>query len=207
MKGVLSLMGMACLLVSCDDNSTLNTSETRELAALDLTPVNTEATSKERFEMPSSTATAAGVEHSSAPTESGLLFQTPAGWTEIPGSMFRSVNMSLPDGGEAYVSQVGGNILDNVNRWYKQFQLEGVTQTDLDNGEKIALLGQAGYLIRASGTYNSGMGRPSLENATLLGAVAQTPNGLVTVKLIANKEEAAGQEENFRIFCRSLARK
>lgn len=172
----------------------------RELTTLDAGAVLLNPTSKNRFEPPQSEDESA-VEKGSDPA---FHYELPEGWKEEKTSMFRLVNMSLKSGGEVYVSLVGGQLLANVNRWYGQFGLPSLTQEQLEKVETVDLLGQKGYVIRALGSYNPGMGKPKQDGVLLLGALAQLENGLVTVKLIAPEESGNANEEAFKRFCASL---
>lgn len=199
----ISLIGICSLFFSCGEEAELVSEETREITTLDQRPVLLEPTSKDRFAPPG----VGGANQLEEPITSGFTFITPTGWEEKEATMFRSVNMSLPEGGEAYLSEVGGNLLDNVNRWYGQFGLEKVTLEVLTAGEQITLAGEKAYLVTASGNYNAGMGRAAKNNVTLLGAIAESKGGLLTVKLIAPYQVAEKELPAFKKFCASLNRK
>lgn len=188
-------------LVGCQKQKELITDETRELTTLDQKKVDLTATSQDRFEMPLAQTP------SSAPTEASFTYTLPEGWEEQAASMFRQVNLSLPNGGECYVSTVGGSLLANVNRWFGQFGQDKITQADLDNGLKITLFGQEAYVVITSGTYNSGMGKPPKENTTLHGAITNLNGGLITIKMLAPTVDAETDKAAFEQFCLSLSHK
>jgi hypothetical protein len=61
-------------------------------------------------------------------------FQPPAGWVREPGGASRFATLRVPGPGkglEVSVSQAGGTLLDNVNRWRRQIGLEPVTEGQL----------------------------------------------------------------------------
>ena len=198
---MLMMVGIV-LLPSCDQKREFVANEKRELTTLDAREVELEVTSKQRFEPPTEMASL-GMD-AQEPAPHGLDFVKPEGWTEAKATMFRNINFTIDAGGEAYVSLVGGQVLGNINRWYGQFGEKPRTMAELEAGEKVSILGRDAYLVKASGTYNAGMGKPLEEGVTLLGAVTTTDTGLLTVKLIAPIEVASTQEEVFKAFCNSL---
>jgi len=196
-------LGMVTILPSCDSESEF--SETRELTTLDEKPVSLTVTSKDRFEMPDDPEDPLSPNAPADDSIAKFTFTAPAEWEELAPTMFRSVNLKLPEGGELYVSQVGGQVLSNLNRWYGQFGAQPITADQLADLEPVTLLGNAGFLIEAQGAYNPGMGRPAMENQKLLGAIASNDGALLTVKLIASPEEADKYQDAFKTFCTSLA--
>ena len=191
------------LLSSCDQKREFVVNEKRELTSLDARAVDLDVTSKERFDPPSEMA-GLGMGATQEPQQHGMEYTKPEGWTEVKSTMFRNINFSIDAGGEAYASLVGGQVLGNVNRWYGQFGEQPRTMEQLDAGEKVTILGKDAYLIKASGTYNAGMGKPPEEGVTLIGAVTTVESGLLTVKLIAPIDVATTQAEEFKAFCHSL---
>lgn len=200
-KRVLITLALCWLVTSCDDGGTITTAETRDLASLDKQAYPTNPTSEERFESPTSADST-----TAEPTEPTLAYTTPEGWVEEKTSMFRSVNMSLKPRGEVYVSEVGGGLLQNINRWYGQFGAAEVTLPQLESGDRVTLLGENGYLVKATGDYNPGMGKPVMKGAMLVGAIAEIDGGLVTVKMIAPPAVAERELDAFQVFCNSLKR-
>jgi len=196
-----ALMGVVGLfLVSCQDQVGTS-SETRELTTLDTRPVLLAPTSAQRFDVPGS---ATSVE---APEEkSSFTYTAPQNWIPQKGTMFRVVNFKLQEGGEIYVSQVGGDVLGNINRWYKQFGGSPVTQEEIEAGARLTILGVNGYYMEASGAYNPGMGKSVAEDKMVLGAVAQVDGQLVTIKLVAEPNIALANKSAFMTFCESLAK-
>ena len=198
----LPLVLMVSIINSCGEEKELVSSETRELTTLDMRPILINATSRDRFERKAADSDGKGKE-----IASGYLYVTPEGWIEKVPTMFRTVNLFLPSGGEAYVSEVGGNILDNVNRWYKQFGQEAINQSQLESLETIKLLGEKAYFVEATGSYNPGMGKEALKGVTLYGAIKEKKGSLVTVKFIAPEKSAQDELANFKTFCESLEKR
>ncbi len=79
-----------------------------------------------------------------APMVSGRLhWQTPKGWTELPGSAMRVATFQLPKGpGKAEVTVVAlpgdvGGELANVNRWRGQIALPPIAEGELAKGRAV----------------------------------------------------------------------
>ncbi|MGJ8676794.1 MAG: hypothetical protein ACSHX0_04710 [Akkermansiaceae bacterium] len=126
----------------------------------------------------------------------------PPEWKEVPGTQFRVLNYTFGSDGEVYVSQSGGGVLPNLNRWLAQYNQAAVSSTD--SFEKISLTGIEGILVEIQGKFSGGMGKPPRENAGLLGAMSDKAGSLLTVKMIGDAEEVAAEKERFVEFCKSL---
>ena len=174
--------------------------EQRELTMLEKRPVKLNVSSRERFEPPNS-ATEDTIQ---APTQN-FTYTTPEGWSETNTTMFRLVNMTIAEGGEAYVSVSRGNILQNINRWMKQFKAPDVTPEGLEALETIELLGQKGYLVTAEGDFQGMAGKGGADHK-LIGAITKMGDQIITVKLTAPKLLADQQFSQFKTFTSSLQR-
>src|SRR5262249_52422618 len=109
-------------------------------------------------------------------------YKLPAGWKELSASEFRNVNLSFgPAGaGERYVSllsDAGGGILENVNRWRKQMGAPELTQADLADLPTLSLLGQQAVYLELSGDYAGMMGSGAIKRALLLGVLGKDAAG------------------------------
>jgi len=130
-------------------------------------------------------------------TAGDFKFAVPAGWrSEQPASPMRKAELNVPGpegtgkAGEALITVFhfgagqGGTVQQNVDRWFGQF--------DGDNDAKGAAtaketIGTAPVtFVRARGTFQSGMpGQPTtpMEGQALLGAILESPNGDVYIKM------------------------
>jgi hypothetical protein len=106
--------------------------------------------------------------------------------------------------GEVYVSKSQGSVLDNVNRWMKQFAQPNLDDTSLEKLEKIALLGTEAVWVTAEGTYAGGMGKEPVEGFSLAGVVGRVGNDIYTVKMVGPKEEVAAEQEKLQAYVKSL---
>jgi len=166
--------------------------------------------STERFRYqtsPSVGGTSAAAENTGGPK---LVYDTPEGWTEKPGSAMRDINFSIGENAEAecYVARlpgVGGGLLANVNRWRSQMGAEPLT------GEQVAalptktLFGQQASFVAIDGNYTPGMGSTdTFENYRLLGLILASDAGAVFVKMTGPKDLITKNEAAFDQFTQSI---
>ncbi|MBU6326696.1 MAG: hypothetical protein KGQ89_03625 [Verrucomicrobia bacterium] len=192
MKQLLIPMFIACsMLCSCKKVPLVVTStETRERSTKD-GPVKLNASSDERF-------------RDSQP--SPLQGDAPSNWLSRPASQFRLLNFAFGSSGtgEVYVSKSQGSVLDNVNRWMKQFAQPNLDDAGMEKLEKIALLGTEAVWVSAEGTYAGGMGKEPVEGFSLAGVVGRVGNDIYTVKMVGPKEEVAAEKEKLQAYVKSL---
>lgn len=130
----------------------------------------------------------------------------PTNWLSRPSSQFRLMNYAFGDSGtgEVYVSRSQGSVLDNINRWRKQFG-----QADLSAQEIAALptemmLASQAVFIEAQGRYASGMGKDPVDGYSLAGYVAKVGNDIITIKMVGQQAEVEREKENLRNYAKSL---
>lgn len=134
-----------------------------------------------------------------------LVAPMPPEWRKVPSTQLRIYNYRFGEGdlgGEVYLSRASGGVLPNANRWLKQFGAPEVPST----GEfpKVNMLGLDAVVVSASGKFGGAMGRPVQENAAVLGVIADTGNGLITVKMIGNADAVAAERARMLRFCENL---
>jgi hypothetical protein len=124
-------------------------------------------------------------------------FAVPAGWNSVtPSSSMRKAEIYVPGpegtgkAGEAIITVFhfgpgqGGTVQQNVDRWFGQFDGDNDTKGAATAKETIGTVPVT--FARARGTFQSGMpGQPTtpLEGQALLGAILESPNGDVYVKM------------------------
>ena len=124
-------------------------------------------------------------------------FAVPAGWrSEKPSSSMRAAELYVPGpegtgaAGEAIITVFhfgqgqGGTVQQNVDRWFGQFDGDNDAKGAATAKETIGTVPVT--FARARGTFQSGMpGQPTtpLEGQALLGAILESPNGDVYVKM------------------------
>jgi hypothetical protein len=130
----------------------------------------------------------------------------PANWLALPANQFRLLNYRFGDSGlgEVYVSISSGGLMENANRWLKQFGRDAMTAENFSAMEKIPMLGMEGVWIEAEGDYGAGMGADSKPGYGLAGVIAETDGQIITVKMIGPKNEVDAQKPALRAYIGSL---
>lgn len=131
----------------------------------------------------------------------------PQNWLALPAKQFRELNYRFGDSGlgEVYVSITGGSILENVNRWLKQFGAEEMSAEDLVAAEKVTMAGGQGVWVEASGTYGAGMGGADEKPGYgLAGVIAVVDGKLVTLKMVGPDDEVEVEKEALKAFAGSM---
>lgn len=131
----------------------------------------------------------------------------PAHWRPQAATQFRLLNFAFAKDGEIYVSASTGTVLDNANRWLKQFSLPAIDAAKLATFPKVKLLGSEGVWIEAEGNYAGGMGAAAKEGRALRGVIASVDQTIYTVKMIGTVDEVKAEVENLRSYCESLKMK
>lgn len=139
----------------------------------------------------------AAAEDVSTFTAGDFTFSVAAGWrSATPASPMRKAELYVPgpegtgQAGEAIITVFhfgpgqGGTVQQNVDRWFGQFDGGNDAKGAATAKETIGTIPVT--FARARGTFQSGMpGQPTtpLEGQALLGAILESPNGDVYVKM------------------------
>ena len=186
LAGVLALTG-------CKKQKEVTVTETRPLTTFDVAP-KLFATADQRFRAASTGPVSA---------------TTPEGWLEQPSSQFRNLNYRFGKSGtgEVYVTIAAGSILDNVNRWLKQFDVAPLDVAGIDKLRHVMISGGEGVWVQAEGTYDSGMAMGGAEPKTgyaLEGVVAMVNGKILTVKMVGPKEEVAEAKATLETYINTV---
>jgi hypothetical protein len=138
-------------------------------------------------------------------------FTRPADWSWVEvTSKMRAAQLKV--GGENGADVVfyffgpnSGDVQSNASRWLKQFESKAgaeKTETVEAGASKITL-------VSTEGTYNSGMpGGPTtpMQNYALLGAIMESPEGLVFIKMTGPAELVKAKHAQFVDFVTAAAK-
>jgi hypothetical protein len=130
----------------------------------------------------------------------------PQNWLSRPASQFRLLNYAFGESGsgEVYVSRSQGSVLDNVNRWRKQFALPDLTAQEIAALPTETMLGSQAVFIEAQGRYASGMGKEPVDGFALAGMVAKVGDDIITIKMVGPVDEVEREKENLHNYAKSL---
>jgi hypothetical protein len=187
------LMGLIfgmMMAAGCQDKKELTVTEFRPATSRDQSP-KLAATSDERFR-----------DAKPSPVKG----ETPAGWLVQPPSQFRLLNYRFGETGmgEVWVSLSAGSVLDNTNRWLKQFGTAPLDPVGLENLRSVTIAGAGGKWVEASGVYSSGMGAAPKPGFALAGIVAAAKGQILTLKMVGPKAEVESAKADLEKFSQSL---
>lgn len=187
---VACVLASAVLFSACREKKEIVVTETRVQTTHDSTP-KLFATSDERFR-----------DAKPSPVKGDI----PDSWLALPASQFRLLNYRFGDSGkgEVWVSLSQGSVLDNANRWLKQFSATELDPPALEKLKSVAIAGTTGKWIETAGDYGGGMGAPPQTGYALAGVIASVNGQILTVKMIGPKAEVEAAKPVLEIFSKSL---
>ena len=131
-----------------------------------------------------------------APAASGLAWDLPPGWSEIPAKPMRLASFTAPGGAECglFIFPTGGDRLANVNRWRGQVGLPPLAEAEL-----------ASALTAGTCAFGPFHWLPVVgAERAFLAAIVPTPQGQAFVKLETAPAGLDGLREGFLAFTASL---
>ncbi|MCH8334062.1 hypothetical protein IIC65_09020 [Candidatus Sumerlaeota bacterium] len=152
----------------------------------------------------------------------GIAFAVvPDAWEiELPSSTMRLAQLRIPasegdapSGAEVTVTQAGGGVEANLNRWYGQMrQPDGRPSSMVAKVEKLSAGSMAVTFVDIPGTFAPGAmpGRPALSpqsNWRMLGAIIEAPGGLLFVKATGPDRTMRDNLEKMKRFVISIRMK
>lgn len=203
----LPLLASALALASCGGEDTASLVE-RPLSDFER-EFRLVETSMERFRYSTRPAAESAAADGGA-AAAGLIYDTPEGWTEKPGSAMRDVNLSFGENGEGecYVARLpgaGGGLAANVNRWRSQMGADPLTDEEIAALPTRPLFGQPARFVSVDGTFSPGMGsNESFPNYRMLGLILSADAGAVFVKMTGPKDLVDANSAAFDQFVSSL---
>jgi hypothetical protein len=200
-----ALLGISLSLAACKPSlpEKMEISETRPTFSLD-GPIPEPAATAQRLGFRS---------------QASFRWTAPPGWKLMPSTEFRDLNFSFgPNGeGECYMAFTKGEegaTVTELNRWRKQMAQPPVEIDAIANLPRVTLFNRECPLVQLEGDYTPAssmamMGAPPMPakpGQGMIGTILEVPQmqAVVTIKLIAPKEMAQQQLENFKAFVSSL---
>jgi hypothetical protein len=106
--------------------------------------------------------------------------------------------------GEVWVTIASGSVLDNVNRWFKQFGASELDAAELAKLRSVPIAGTTGTWVEATGEYASGMGAPPKPGFGLAGVVTSVDGRILTVKMVGPESEVKAAAATLEKFAAGL---
>lgn len=188
-KSVACLIASVVIFSGCDEKKEITVTETRKMTTSDQTP-KLFATSDERFR-----------DTQPSPVKG----DTPQGWLALPSSQFRLLNYRFGETGigEVWVSLSNGSVIDNANRWLKQFGKGPLDPAAFAKLASFPLAGSAGVWVTAEGDYG-GMGAEAKPGFALAGVIATVKGQILTVKMVGPKTEVEAAKPTLEAYIKSV---
>ena len=184
------LIASVVMFSGCEEKKEITVTETRSATTRDAAP-KLFATSDERFR-----------DAKPSPVKG----DTPAGWLALPASQFRLLNYRFGESGmgEVWVSLAQGSVLDNVNRWLKQFGAEPVDAAALEKFPAVTLAGSSGKWVTAAGDYAGPMNAPVKPGFAVAGVIASVGGQILTVKMVGPKAEVEAAKPTLEAYVKTV---
>jgi len=147
---------------------------------------------------------AGGAERDMSPPPSPFAADVPAGWTPVPGSQ-RVLHHSFGDGGEVYVSQLGGGLRAMLDIWRGEVGVGTASDAEFAAVGKVPMLGGEAALLDVAGDYHSMSGK-QIAGARILVAALEQGGAITFAKLVGTAADVEAQRPAFLQFCASLRR-
>ena len=188
---LLVLTASVLSLAGCEDKKDeMLVTETREATTRDVSP-KLFATSDERFR-----------NAQPSPVEA----DAPESWLKLPASQFRQLNYRFGESGqgEVWVSLAAGGVMDNVNRWLRQFGVEALTEDEFHRMRQVKVAGTTGPWVEAKGEYVPGMNSDNKPGFALAGVVTSLKGKILTVKMVGPEAEVEAEKSRLETFAASI---
>ncbi|MBK1881780.1 hypothetical protein JIN85_05105 [Luteolibacter pohnpeiensis] len=189
---LLVLIASVIAVTGCEKKAEVVITQTRPITSRDANP-KLFATSDERFR-----------DAKPSPVK-GV---APENWLARPASQFRLLNYTFGPNAECevYVSISQGGVLENVNRWLKQFDSPPLTDEEFRKMRQVRIADTTGVWVEAEGEYKSGMAAGGVQEANyaLAGVIANVQGQILTVKMIGPASEVQDAKPQLEAFAASL---
>lgn len=162
------------------------------------------ATAEERFAM----RPMAGAGKQTAP-ETLIDYDLPPGWTELPTSSMRLINLLVggDPAAECYVTFLpggGGGLAANLNRWRGQMGLGDLSTDEIGALPVRSILGKPATYLEVDGTYQGMSGSENKADYRMVGLIHADSEMAIFIKMIGPAGLLEQHRENFSDFCHSL---
>lgn len=134
-------------------------------------------------------------------------YELPKRWLIQKPRQFRDLNIGFTEDPNAacyltILTNNGGGILPNINRWKGEFNLPAISEDDLKDISKISFFNQQVPLIILSGNYKN-----KHEDWAMLACFFTNGSKAFTLKFVGPTNLIADQKANFTKFAQSIKEK
>lgn len=147
-----------------------------------------------------------GATRDTMPPPAPFVADVPPEWRPVAGSQ-RLFHHQFGDGGEVYVSQLGGSMRQMLDIWRGEIAGAGqLTDEQFAAVPKVPMLGQDAWLLDVAGDYRS-MGGTQIDGGRLLVAATEADGGILFAKMFGKAEDVEAMRDGFLRFVASLRRR
>lgn len=147
-----------------------------------------------------------GATRDTMPPPAPFVADVPEEWRPVAGSQ-RLFHHQFGDGGEVYVSQLGGTMRQMLDIWRGEIVGAGqLSDEQFAAVPKVPMLGQEAWLLDVAGDYRS-MGGTQIDGGRLIVAATEADGGILFAKMFGKAEDVEAQRGAFLRFCASLRRR
>ncbi|MFT7668498.1 MAG: hypothetical protein ACI8X5_001191 [Planctomycetota bacterium] len=146
---------------------------------------------------------------SQEPALTAYAYTLPDRWRTAPpkAMKIRQIDLLVGEDSECYLIElpgVAGGLEGNINRWRGEVSMDSIGLAEIEELEKVELLGQMVPLLEVHGDYQ-GMGGPQGGEMTLLGVPLIRDGMSVFIKMVGPNQEVAAERAHFIQFVQSLS--
>ena len=130
---------------------------------------------------------------------------TPDGWKPAEVGKFSAAAFDVGNAKctVTFLRGNGGGLKPNLDRWRQQMGEKPFTEDEVKALPTLPILGRLGSTMRARGAYTP-MGGKKVDDALLIGTIAELDGESIFVKLIGPADEVEAATSAYAAFCRSL---
>ncbi len=147
-------------------------------------------------------SSSSGVSPDKSPNSADFRFELPTGWNQQPASGMRRAYFSVADGEKSaditVITLPPSGVLDNINRWRRELQLEPLTESELGQHSAAIALGDA------TGTWVNRIESLAEPRRATIAAMVERSAVMWFFKITGPADLVAREEANFRNFVESI---
>ncbi len=129
----------------------------------------------------------------------------PLSWRRVGMTEFRLLNYRAGKSTEIAVGTASGSPKENIDRWYRQFKVEPVTELSSLKTEPV--IGSESYLVDLTGEFSANMGGVAVKQKdwAIVGIITVLgPRDILTLKMTGPASEVVAEKANFLKFAKNL---
>ncbi len=141
--------------------------------------------------------------------EAAVSWMLPAGWSELPATALRLVNLRVggDEHAECYLTTLngaGGGLAANINRWRSQMAQPALSEAEIAALPRQTWMDKQAVLLTIDGTFGGMSGAEASEGYRLEGLLLVEPAKSWFLKMIGPRERLLAEHEHFLQLAASM---